>query len=231
MIPRVKYPVVKVQSSLFSLFSISSSSNEVVEYSCLDSIISNESHWCSSGVNITLNCNGTVGIFHQRCPVFEDKLVCQFRYPFSSPLNNIEGVSSLTCEAISATSESITCQCLITSSSPISRRLGLRSLSESESDSNGFVVGLSTASETILHDFTSTWSSAGDLSLRSVGHSWKVLVTVGSLGIIFVLSLLFGYYEDQRSKLNVMNEEASKHAQTEKPLVQFSSTNTSPDSL
>jgi len=56
---------------------------EVVEYSCLDSIISSENYLCSVGVNISLTCNGTAGIIRQRCPMIEDKLVCQLTNPFS----------------------------------------------------------------------------------------------------------------------------------------------------
>eukprot|EP01034_Spumella_vulgaris_P033898 gene33898-41812_t len=155
----------------------------VHQYQCPDNFVFNAS------------CNGTAQILSSRCPYIQPHSVC----------NSLVGSNSIYsgCVAVAYTSTNTTCRCPIKGPAlDTARRLIIstdddgNSSSALSSGSANFVSMLSFLSK----DFTTTILSADSLSASSVKSSWKVLATLGSLGISMLLFGLFAHKADGRMK-------------------------------
>jgi hypothetical protein len=144
--------------------------------------IENITSSCPGGHDLTVLCNGTAGIFSQRCPIRSTSHVCQSI-----------GRDMSECTVHSFTSTNITCECSIPS------LLLTRKLQE-DSDNSEVSVDFASAGMSILNEFTATWVSADGLSLAQVIGSWEVLLTIFLIAVVSIVSLLLAWWEDSKDE-------------------------------
>jgi hypothetical protein len=122
-----------------------------------------------------VSCNGTRGLF---------TFICPHQYAVSKCRDLPDMLSSNvgSCSLFSYTSTNTTCKCTF----------AIPDLSTDSTSTVNVVAML----DTVLGDFTSTWTSANDLSMSTIKNSWEVLITIGSVGLAVVLGALLGYRAD-----------------------------------
>ena len=147
-------------------------------FTCEKDIVENKTFVCPDGETLSVQCNGTAGSVYQQCPY----------YSFSKSCQSI-GRDRSSCALESFTPNNITCSCMIYSP-------GRRALEESSDDSE-ISIDFVTAGTSILHEFTATWRSVGDLALSDIVGSWEVLLTLGLLAIVSGVLLFLSWREDE----------------------------------
>jgi hypothetical protein len=155
------------------------------EVDCVAGVIENRSFVCDSGDVIVISCNGSSLRGRRLCPERLKSIDCQTRVQSSA-----SNVSDISCQ-LSGHNESMTvCVCNLSEVRAGVRDEGLVSFS------------ILSIERSVLREFVSTWESVPSLSSGNVTGSWVVLVTVGSLGVVFVLMIVLSiYYDSQTTKL------------------------------
>jgi hypothetical protein len=166
----------------------SSETPERLVVRCLLGTVQNNTHRCSSGATISTMCNGSSGFITVTCPSLEEVLTCENFNPFPnvSPL-----FTGSVCEYHSSTETQVLCVCSFQGTD--------RKLQSTNQTQLTIATELTVMGKAVLGDFIATWSSADDLSAQSVAKSWKVLITLSSLGVLFVASILAAYHQDRSS--------------------------------
>jgi hypothetical protein len=159
-------------------------------FSCSYGILQNQTHFCHSGVNVTTYCNGSAGEITLTCPTRQEVMLCTTGNSFSDLTSLFEDSSS--CQYQSSTGTEVTCVCSFDGAA--NRRLQSANSTKGTIATELIVVGT-----TVLSDFVTTWSSAADLSPGSVLKGWKVLTTLSSLGVLFVIAIAVAHYLDYSS--------------------------------
>lgn len=158
---------------------------EFVNVECRSNVLEKHQHVCSNGLMLNYSCNGTIsGVVKQQCPVIHPTSICASI-----------GDTFTTCTVVHATPFNVSCACVLTSRANRMRRL--EDTDDSEDSKEGIAnVEFVAIGENVAVEFAETWSSAGELTVRDVSHSWKVLVTVGSVGVVSIVLMALGWYAD-----------------------------------
>ena len=168
---------------------------EIVEFKCKDKKVLNYTYICPTGDVLELHCNGSVaGTMTKHCPIYEPSALC-----------SSIGLSPSQCSVASYSAFNVTCECTIPMLSEGSRRR-LQTEDESSSDKETLHVNYVAAGSQVAYEFIETWKSAGDLSLDDVKSSWRVLVTVGCIGIASILMMMVGWWADNNDNTMAGNQ-------------------------
>jgi hypothetical protein len=179
-----------------------SNMTETLPIECRVGVIENKTHLCSSGLSISAMCNGSSGVLSLTCPSLEESLTCETFNPFASSTPLFPSLSA--CVYHSSSETQVMCVCSFSGSD---RRILGANLTRFTLAAELTVMG-----KAVWGDFTSTWSSADDLSLNSAVKSWKVLTTISSLGFLFVASILAAYQLDQSSMKKIETDSTLEQA-------------------
>ena len=159
---------------------------EDVSFACRKGFEEEHEYVCANGLTMTAFCNGSAsGTLYRRCPTYHPASSCESMGTFHG-----------NCTTLSYTATNATCQCAL--QRPLSGRR-LQSTGDDESppaDDSSVSVDFVAAADSILVEFVDTWRSAGDLSASDVKKSWRVLVTVSSIGVVSIAFILLGWWMD-----------------------------------
>jgi hypothetical protein len=157
----------------------------------------------SGGDKLTISCNGSVsGRLRRHCPTRSSMTLCQSTVHVPSSSSGISTDFDLICLLSPSESNETVTTCLCNLSH-------LRSMSE---DSGSVSFSLMSIEKSVLKEFASTWESAPSLSSREVADSWVVLMTVGGVGVSFLLLILLSIQSDKHeSRLVSSIEIQTKH--------------------
>jgi hypothetical protein len=159
-------------------FSLVSSSFEV---DCVAGLVEDHYYVCPSGDVLTISCNGSSSLKgRQSCPQRSREVGCHVAYPSSSSSSRAPDVD-VSCQLEEQNSSMTICICDLSHVGPIS----------GDGDS-AVSFSILSIQKSVVTDFVSTWETAGTLSSADVAGSWVVLLTVGSVGVTFLLMLLIG---------------------------------------
>jgi hypothetical protein len=176
----------------------SSEASPYFEADCIVGEIKDHEFMCPSGEHLVISCNGTVsGRARRHCPMRSLVTLCE-----TSVQSSISSLSSLDARDLSCvfssseSNESVTtCLCDL-------------SYLKGFSDSSSVTFSLLSIEKSIVTDFVSTWETAPSLSSGDVAGSWVVLVTVGGVGMTFLLLILLSVQFDQRQSGLIHSMEA-----------------------
>jgi hypothetical protein len=200
---------------------LSSSSSGVVWHNVTCAAGDYSSHFfndCPSGLNYTVHCNGSYSMIHSRCPVKKMVPSCNVLLQDGSVLStDSASAAAAVCEMISYTSETVTCSCLLASSSTLARRSLLGNSSSIIEEEDGIVaVSYVAMLQEIQENFEKTILSAGSLNEDKLAKGWQALVVIGSLIGAIIMALTFSVKADQRAKDTDKNKHNKVDASTEK---------------
>ena len=177
---------------------------EVVEVECIEGSFVELPASCPFNYTARVKCNGTAGVATVTCP--RQRAVSTCRQLLGDDPSNGKAFEER-CEVVAFTATNTTCVCSFAGTT----RRQFRRLQDNEATSNhgDETVSVEFASmlDTVWEDFTSTWSTADNLSANSVEDSWQVLVTTGCVGMLVVLGVLLGYRADKHDALAVSTGE------------------------
>jgi DNA-binding beta-propeller fold protein YncE len=159
--------------NLTSLAPDSADASLYFEADCVLGVVQNHEFMCPSGDVLVIFCNGSFsGRGYHRCPIWSFVTLCDAR-----------GIS---CDYSHSESNELMTTCLCNLSA-------ITSLS----DSSGSVsFSLMSIEKSVVSDFVSTWESSASLSGGDVAGSWVVLLTMGGVGLAFVLMTLLSIQSD-----------------------------------
>jgi hypothetical protein len=151
---------------------------------------------CPAGDLLLISCNGSfAGKGRRMCPVRSSIVDCQTIV--SSSLSSPAG--DVSCELSPESNETTTiCVC---------------ELSKVVGDSGSVSFSILSMEKSVLTEFVSTWESVTTLSASDVLESWVVLMTVGSIGVLFTLFVLLGiqYDSHQKQKIAIAKVDSSRN--------------------
>jgi hypothetical protein len=177
-----------------SLSSTASDSSPSFEADCVTGVKKDHKFLCPSGEELVISCNGSMsGRGHHRCPTRSLVTLCDTDVQFDSS-SMISSSLSCVYSPFESNESMTTCLCNLSS-------LGSMSASGSVSFS------LLSIEKSVVTDFVSTWETASTLSSGDVTGSWMVLVTVGGVGLSFLLMILLSIQFDNRQSKSVSSIE------------------------
>jgi hypothetical protein len=158
----------------------STENSSYFEADCVVGVVQDHEFLCPTGDNLVISCNGSVsGRGRAYCPTRVTVTQCEAK-EISCLYSPSESNESMT-----------TCLCNLTTL-------------HSVGDGGGSVsFSLISIEKSVAKDFVSTWETSGSLSSGQVAGSWVVLVTVGGVGLSFVMMLLLGSLYDQQESRHV----------------------------
>jgi hypothetical protein len=161
---------------------------------CVERLVEDHLFVCPSNDVITISCNGSVsGRFHRYCPVHSTEVRCQTTVHTLS--------QDISCE-LSEHNESMTiCQCNLSNVEVIG-------------DDSPVSFSIMSMEKSVSKEFISTWESASKLSSGKVLDSWVVLLTVGGLGVSFMLFIFGGIQYDSYEKRILLFGRGEMHQST-----------------
>jgi hypothetical protein len=165
-------------------FSSSAVSNESVyfEVNCTSGMVEEFTFECPSGFEMSIACDGSsTSTGRRHCPIETPSAVCNSLSntgsrlsPHNDPWNGL-----VACEVVSFDSSSTICECVV---SPQSATTG--------SGNDDVQFSVQSIGRSVAKEFVTTWRSSGSLTVSDVRKSVKVLVTVASIGVFFLLMVL-----------------------------------------
>ena len=169
-------------------------------FACRKGVVEEHEYVCANGLIMTALCNGSAtGTISGRCPTYHPASSCE-------SIGNFPG----NCTTLSYTATNVTCRCALHAPKTRRRLQSSGNDGASPSDDSSVSVNFVAAGESILVEFVDTWRSAGDLSASDVKKSWRVLVTVGSIGVASILFILLGWWTDVSAAEREEKEAAEK---------------------
>jgi len=159
-----------------------------VDFECKRGLEAEHNYTCPLSEVLSVSCNGSVaGVWSKACPVYQPGVICESI-----------GTSTSSCDIVQYTSNNVTCQCSLPSNSNQRR---LQESGDNDDAENNAAISLNfvAASESVLVEFVSTWKSASDLSTSDTKNNWRVLVTIGSIGVCGVFFMVWGWWTDTTS--------------------------------
>jgi hypothetical protein len=179
---KLKSPSLSSQNFL----SDSTPAAEYFEVDCVSGVVEDHHYTCPSGDMITISCNGSFSARGRHtCPKLSNSIECK-TIVTSSTLN-------------SAISRNISCSILEHNDSVITCDCNLSDVGEIETGSS-VSFSIISIEKSLLQEFVSTWKTVPSLSTQDVLESWVVLVTIGSVGGIFLLMMLVTIQLDAHQK-------------------------------
>ena len=148
---------------------------------------------CPSGDLLVISCNGSFsGKGYRLCPLRSSVVSCEASVQSSSSISSVD-VGEISCEVSQESNESMTiCVC------ELSKVV--------VGDSGSVSFSILSIQKSVVTDFVATWKSTSSLSSSDVADSWVVLVTVGGLGLVFLLLVLMSYQFDSSEKKKILIE-------------------------
>jgi hypothetical protein len=163
------------------------------EADCSVGLIEDHFFLCPSGEQLLIHCNGSLaGKGKRRCPILTPTASCN---SFTVPVDKDSGepVFMLHCDLVSYTPTSTICDCVVVNPNNYSSR---RRLQEAQSTDNGVQFSVQSIAKSVLTEFVSTWESASTLSGSDVKKSVVVLMTIGTIGLLFLSTMLLTTFID-----------------------------------
>lgn len=168
------------------------------EVNCTSKVV--EDHWftCPRGDDLLIRCDGEFeGTGRRRCPLYTPSAICSSMSVSSGHRSQLD----LSCYLHSYTSETTLCHCVLRDLTTISRHLTSTDAAGSNGEDDSSVqFSLQSVSKSVVTEFVSTWRSSSTLSSGDVARSWVVLLTVGSVGLSFLLIGAMTVHWDNREK-------------------------------
>lgn len=146
---------------------------------------------------ITVTCNGTYSIIQSMCDLHYVQPTCD---AVSGAGTEYAELVDAGCVLAAYDDTSTTCSCLMTGSATTRRRRHSRRLQDGNS-TESVELNYVALSESAAATFTSTWSSAGELSADSVEDGIQVLIVMSALILLIVMSLLTVHRWDRADRL------------------------------
>jgi hypothetical protein len=170
------------------------------EANCTSKVVEDHLFTCPRGDELVIHCNGKfIGVGRQQCPKYTPSATCKWLSSSS------QGFS---CDLKSYSESSTVCDCEV--GSPHKSRMLAETSSSGTSDDSTVQFSVQSTGRTVVTDFVSTWKSSSSLSIGEVRKSWVVLLTVGSIGLCFILIGGSGVYWDDRAKHETKKASAMK---------------------
>ena len=195
---------VLLQNKNHQKSSIYNKLNTSFEIECYEGLIETHNISCKFGDMIKVYCNGSFsGRFKGECPSLLESSQCNLNglnIFGNEEINNYNNnhYQGLSCKLSHYNISSTLCICNLSFISTIIKNNNLNGGLSNENNEISFSI--QSIGKSILSDFIMTWKSTSSLSSSEVSHSWTVLLTVGGLGLIFLLLLLFSEIWDNYQK-------------------------------
>jgi hypothetical protein len=174
--------------------SVSSTSSSYFDVACVKGVAEELSYVCPSGQVLTASCNGSVAMKGRRyCSERSSEVECRTTVQLSSTTSHSQDICQL-----SEYNESVTiCLCDLSQVGVVG-----------EDSSVSFSI--MSIQKSVTRDFVSTWETLPDLSSGDVAGSWVVLVTVGGVGVAFLVMIMIGIQSDRKERHSVSTDVGSR---------------------
>ena len=175
-------------------FSSSSSTSSYFDVACVKGVAEELSYVCPSGQVLTAYCNGSVAMKGRRyCSERSSEVECRTTVQSSSATSHSQDICQL-----SEYNESVTiCLCDLSQVGVVG-------------DESSVSFSILSIQKSVTRDFVSTWETLPDLSSGDVAGSWVVLVTVGAVGVTFLVMMLIGIQSDRKERHSVSTDFGSR---------------------